>query len=158
MVTLRRPSFSRAVFTGSAAATAYLLAQAVDRHVVPSGYDDLVLWGGFLSRRRGRQRLLGAGAHYSLGIALAAAYDAALPSLPAIPGPLLGILFTQVENAVLYPGVPILNAIHPEVRSGSLPSLWTWQFFWLEAWRHLAYGAVLGALTPAGRLVRERPI
>lgn len=47
MVTLRRPSFSRAVFTGSAAATAYLLAQAVDRHVVPSGYDDLVLWEGF---------------------------------------------------------------------------------------------------------------
>jgi hypothetical protein len=55
-------------------------------------------------------------------------------------------VFVQVENALFYPGVPLLNAIHPEVRSGRLPTLLTWRYFWVEIVRHVAFGATLGAL------------
>jgi hypothetical protein len=143
-VTLRRPSLSRSARAGIAGSVAYLLAQAVDRRLAPNRYDDLVLWGGFLTRDPRRQRLTGAAIHFSLGIALAAAYDALWPLLPGRSGVVRGVVFVQMENALLYPGVPLLNAIHPSVRSGELPSLLTWRYFWVEVARHAAFGAVLG--------------
>lgn len=143
---LTRPSLRRTVVTGSLASAAYLGAQALDRRVAPNEYDDLVLWGGFLSRRRRWQRALGLVVHFSLGITLAAVYESVRLPLPPMPGWFQGVLFAQVENALLYPGVPVLNAIHPEVRRGRLPSLLTWKYFLVEAFRHAAYGVVLGTL------------
>jgi hypothetical protein len=134
---------------GSLAAAAYLAEQTADMKLVSNRYDDLVLWGGFFSRQPARQRLIGGTIHLTLGIGLAAAYQASLPLLPAWPGWLRGVAFAQAENAVLYPGVPVLNALHPSVRSGRLPSLLTWRYYWVEIVRHVAYGVVLGALTPS---------
>ncbi|GAC1445621.1 MAG: hypothetical protein NVSMB52_07380 [Chloroflexota bacterium] len=145
---LRPPPLATAAFAGSLAATAYLVEQALDRRLLPNAYDDLLLWGGLLSRNPRRQKLLGLTAHYVLGILLAAAYGALLPTMPKAPGWVRGLIFVQIENSVLYPGVPVLNAIHPDVGTGTLPSLWTWRFFWVEVLRHAAFGAVLGALTP----------
>jgi hypothetical protein len=138
-------AWGRAVAAGSAASGAYLLAQALDRRLVPNGYDDLILSGGLISRDPTRRRVLGLLAHCTLGIALAAAYDATRPLFPRLAGPVRGLLFAQAENLILYPGVPLLNAMHPAVRSGDLPSLLTWRYFWIEIWRHAAYGLVLGA-------------
>jgi hypothetical protein len=131
---------------GGIAGTAYLAEMALDRRVAPNRYDDLILWGGFLTRHPMRQRLIGAAIHYSLSVALAAAYSMVAPFLPRWPGWVRGLLFVQVENALLYPGVPILDAIHPEVRSGRMPSLLTWRYFWVEIARHVAFGVTLGAL------------
>jgi hypothetical protein len=141
-----RPSVCRITMVGGIAGTAYLAEMALDMRVASNGYDDLILLGGFLTRQPVRQRLIGAGIHYSLSVALAAAYTAFAPFLPAWPGWVRGLLFVQVENALLYPGVPVLNAIHPEVRAGRMPSLITWRYFWVEIVRHVAFGATLGAL------------
>lgn len=131
---------------GSAAATAYLAGQATDRRLITNDYDDLLLWGGLLSRDPRRRRRIGLLVHYTLGVALALAYQVALPALPPLPGWLRGLLFAQAENTILYPGVIVLNAIHPDVPAGRLPSLLTWRYFWVESVRHAAYGIVLGAL------------
>lgn len=147
---LARPSIRESVLAGGVAATAYLAEMARDMRLVPNSYDDLVLWGGFLSRDPRRQRLLGAVVHYGLGIGLAAVYQAILPALPRLPGWLRGLIFAQAENTLSFPAVAVIDAIHPSVRSGELPPLFTWRYFWLEALRHAAYGAALGS-------VRGRP-
>ncbi len=143
---LIRPSLRRSAVIGGIAGTAYLTEMALDMRVASNRYDDLVLWGGFVTRDRARQRLLGAAIHYLLSIALAAAYCTLSPLLPGWPGWVRGVAFVQIENALLYPSVPVLNALHPEVRSGRLPSLLTWRYFWVEIARHVAFGATLGAL------------
>lgn len=143
---LARPSMRRSAVVGGIAGTAYLAEMALDQRLASNRYDDLVLWGGFLTAHPKQQRILGASIHYTLSVALTAAYAAIMPLLPAWPAWLRGLLFVQVENAFLYPGVPVLNAIHPEVRSGRLPSLLTWRYFWVEIARHAAFGATMGAL------------
>lgn len=142
-----RPSLRRSALVGGMAGTAYLAEMALDMRLASNRYDDLVLWGGFVTRDRVRQRLIGLVTHYLLSTALAAAYGVLLPLLPRWPGWLRGVVFVQVENALLYPGVPALNAWHPEVRAGRLPSLLTWRYFWVEIARHVAFGATLGALS-----------
>jgi hypothetical protein len=145
---LVRPSLRRSALVGGIAGTAYLAEMALDMRVASNRYDDLVLWGGFVTPHRFRQRILGAGIHYVLSIALAATYGTLAPILPAWPGWMRGMAFVQVENALLYPGVPVLDAVHPEVRSGRFPSLLTWRYFWVEIARHVAFGITLGALLP----------
>ncbi len=134
------------MLAGGLAGTAYLAEMALDMRIASNRYDDLVLWGGFAVRGTGRQRLVGGIFHYTLSIAVAGVYMALAGVLPRWPGWLRGLLFIQVENAVLYPGVPILQSLHPEVRSGRLPSLLTWRYFWVEIARHAAFGAVLGVI------------
>lgn len=141
---LARPSFRRSIITGGLASVAYLVEQVLDRRLIPNDYDDLVLWGGFLTRDPLRQRLIGSAVHFTLGTALAAAYEAALPLLPSWPGPLKGLLFVQAENATLYPGVPVIDAVHPSVRLAEMPSLLTWRYFVVELLRHTAFGLTLG--------------
>lgn len=148
---LARPAPLRTVVTGLAAGGAYLLAQAMDRRLSGNGYDDLMLWGGFVTPHPTRQRFVGLTVHGALSITLAAAYAALQPSLPRWPRWLRGMAFVQAENALLYPGVPLINAVHPSVRSGALPSLLTWRYGGVEVARHAAYGMVLGLLTPEDR-------
>lgn len=161
---LSRSALRDGILPGVGASAAYLLEQELDRRVVSNRYDDLLLWGGFLSRTPARQRIYGLMVHCFLGIGLAGAFslvDARIsllaktsrpPSIAAVlrryaamPLWARGLLFAQAENALLYPGVPLLNGLHPEVRTGRLPSLLTWRYFWVEVARHAAYGAVLGA-------------
>lgn len=114
--------------------------------ITDNRYDDLILWGGFLSRVPFRQRLLGAIAHYGVGSALAAVYQMLQPALPGGPGWLRGALFAQIESAVLFLTLVPMNAIHPAVRRGEIPPMWGLRYFWLEVVRHLAYGIALGLL------------
>lgn len=147
-VTPVRPALGSVLLAGGVASSGFLVTQAVDQRLTGGGYDDLLLWGGLLSRDPARQRLLGAGVHFALGVALAAIYDALLPLLPDLPGPVRGMLFAQVENTLAYPGVPWINRRHPEVRSGRLASLTSPRYWLLETIRHAVYGALLGTLLP----------
>ena len=141
---LERPSLRRSAVTGGLASAAYLAEQALDRRLLRNEYDDLVLWGGFLSRNPARQRLVGLLTHFTLGTLLAAAYEAALPLFPPWSGPLKGLLFVQAENTLLYPGVPVINRVHPSVRLGEMPSLLTMRYLAVEVLRHAAFGLILG--------------
>src|SRR5947209_14992663 len=119
-----KPSLRTSLLAGSAASSAYLGAMAIDMWLTGNRYDDLILWGGFLSRNTRRQRLLGALAHYSVGTGLAAAYQMVRPLLPSGPGWLRGALFAQAESALLFPTLIPMNAVHPAVRRGELPHMW----------------------------------
>lgn len=147
---IARALHPRAVAAGLLASIAYLLEQWLDRRLVPNLYDDLVLWGGLFSRSPRRQRLLGLGIHLSLGMALAGIYQGTSLPIPRWPGWLRGLLFVQLENAILYPGVPLLNAVHPAVRRGELPSLVTRRYALVEVLRHAAFGVVLGVVARRG--------
>lgn len=136
-------------FPGLAASAAYLAEMALDMRLTGNRYDDLVLLGGFLSFHPRRQRLLGLAIHCGIGLSLARAYRWLAPALPRAPAPLQGLLFIQVENFLTFPGVVLGDAVHPAVRSGQLPRLSTWQYFWVETARHAAYGVVLGAVNAA---------
>lgn len=145
---LVRPPLRTVLPAGIVASLGYLIAQTVDERVLRSGYDDVILWGGLLSRDPRRQRLLGLTVHFSLGLSLAAAYVAVLPGLPDLPGPIRGLLFAEAENTLAYPCVPLINRVHPEVRSNRLPSLTTWRYWAVETFRHAVYGLLLGAIAP----------
>lgn len=135
----------RSLLPGLLASTAYLAEMAVDLRAFRTGYDDLVLWGGFLSRHPRRQRVFGALGHYTLGTGLAVTYGLLLPGLPEGPGWLKGLLFAETEHLLTFPSVALGDRVHPAVRAGRLPRLATWWYFWIETARHAAYGVVLGA-------------
>lgn len=153
-VRLRWPSPRRVLPAGTAASAAYLAEQALDRKLLPNRYDDLVLWGGLIARHPRRQRMLGLAIHWCVGLSLAAAFDALEPSMPRLPRWIAGAVFVQLENTALFPSVALINRVHPAVRRGQLPSLWTWTYFWVEVARHLAYGVTLGLFpqAPSGRM------
>jgi hypothetical protein len=140
------PPLSRVLFTSFIASTAYLGMMMIDMRVTRNRYNDLVFWGGYGSRVPRRQRIIGIALIYTVGSVVTAVYGALLPLLPRWPGWLLGACFVQTENIVRFPTVVPMNAVHPSVRSGELPPLWTWRYFWLEADRHIAFGLVLGLL------------
>jgi hypothetical protein len=64
-----------------------------------------------------------------------------------IPGPpwLKGILFANVENAILYP-ITVLEDRHPAIRDGQVDRYFNWPAFWQSVPRHVAYGVVVGSL------------
>jgi hypothetical protein len=144
---LVRPSLRRAIPESVPASTAYLLAMALDRRLTGNRYDDVVLWGDLLSRDPRRQRLVGIAVHFSVGVAVAMAYQMLRPVLPRLPGWLLGLLFLQLENAVTFPTVIWADTNHPASRSGKLPRLWSGEYFAASAARHAAYGLVLGMVS-----------
>lgn len=147
-----KPSLRRSLLPGAAASVAYLVEQAIDRRLLHNDYDDLVLWGGVVSADRRLQRSLGLLGHFTAGITLALVYGSIRVTRPSLPGWLRGLCFVQTENTLLFPAVALMTAVHPAVRRGTLPPLWTWRYFWVEVLRHAAYGVVLGAATPDATL------
>jgi len=105
-LSLARPSLRRSAVVGGVAGTAYLAAMATDLWLTGNRYDDLMLWGGLLSRHSVRGRVLGALAHYGLSIGLVATYQAVLPSLPAAPGWLRRIWCSTQASRCFRPPTP----------------------------------------------------
>jgi len=134
-----------AASAGVAAATAYLAAMAVDLVLIDHNADDLVFLGGpFVGRRHAWAKPVGAMVHVANGINLGVAYAAVGERW--LPGPpwWRGVVFANVENAVLYPLTVLTDRRHPAVRDGRLDPYWTRPAFLQSVLRHVAYGAVLG--------------
>ena len=146
---LTRPSWSRSVLVGAAASSAYLAEMAIDMRVTANRYDDRILLGGFFSRDSKGQKLIGTLIHYSVGVAVAAVYQAVRPSLPRVPKWLRAQIFIHLENTLSFPSVALADRIHPAVKDGTLPKLLTWQYYWIVSARHAAYGVVLDVLGEA---------
>ena len=63
-----------------------------------------------------------------------------------------GLAIAELENALLWPGMAIVDRLHPDRRSGAWPPLVrNGRVFAYEATLHALFGVVLGAL-----LERER--
>jgi hypothetical protein len=124
---------------------------AIDLRSIGRRYDDVTLWGDLLTANPRLQRPVGLAVHLSIGTALAGIYQALLPALPRVPGPLLGLIFCQIESAATFPSVLWADSHHPAVASGKLARLWSREYFLAEAARHAAYGVVLGLLSERRR-------
>jgi len=98
------------------------------------------------TRRDPAWRIVGLGMHTFNSAALAVVYAGFARN--RLPGPplLRGFLLGQIENAVLWPLVPlIIDRYHPAIRSGDLPAFGTPTYAVQSLLRHVAYGAALGA-------------
>jgi len=57
------------------------------------------------------------------------------------------VVAAQVENAILWPGMAVADRVHPDVRSGRWPRLFSDRGTIVqEIGGHLVFGVVLGAL------------
>jgi hypothetical protein len=67
---------------------------------------------------------------------------------PRLCGPywLRGLFTFQAENAGTWPLVLLIDRYHPAVKAGAMAPLTRPIYFVQAAWRHLAFGVVLGAL------------
>lgn len=136
---------------GFGGAVAYLAAQELDRRVADPRSDDLILLGGLVTDRAVVWRPLGLVMHLLAGVAFAQAFQSL--AAPRLPGPywLRGVLAAQIENTILFPLLYPIERFHPAVKSGALVSLTGPTYLARSVWRHLALGAVLGALLTPSR-------
>ena len=137
----------RAVLAGLAGAAAYLAEQSLDLALLRFPGDDLKLLGMIATRRDPAWRVAGVAMHAANGAAVGLVYAALardrLPGAPAVRG----LLLAQVENAILWPVIPlIIDRYHPAIRASRLPRLATPAYAVQSVLRHAAYGAVLGAV------------
>lgn len=137
----------RAAAAGVAGALAYLGAQEIDRRIVNPRSNDLVLIGGiFTSSRSITRGLLGLALHVLGGVSLGLAFEAFVARRLCGPYWLRGIVMVQVESAMVFPAVLLFDRTHPAVKSGELAPLARPVYFAQQVWRHLALGAVIGAV------------
>jgi hypothetical protein len=134
----------RGALAGIAAAAAWALAEpaAARAFRTPAGYSDLRLLGALLTRDGERWRSVGLAAHVANGAVFGALFTAA-----GGRGWKLGFAAAQMENLVLWPGMAVVDRLHPDRRSGAWPPLLTnGRVFAYEAAVHALFGVVLGTL------------
>ena len=131
---------------GLAGAVAYLLAQQVDRRIANPRSNDLVLLGGPFTGRPRRRLLVGLVLHLLGGVSMGLFFERYARERLWGPTWLRGIVLVQAENATLFPLVWGMDRAHPAVTSGDLAPMWNAAYFVQQAWRHLALGAVMGAV------------
>jgi hypothetical protein len=140
----------KATRAGAAGALAYLAEMAVDLPLLDCPTNDLMLLGRPFTANRRVWPLLGAALHVGNGIALAQVYGLFGRRLPGLPW-LRGILFTLLENALLWGLVPVFDRVHPAIRAGELPRMNRPIPLLQQILRHIAYGAALGVVYGDGR-------
>jgi hypothetical protein len=116
----------------------------------PAGYSDVRMLGGLLTRDSG-WRAVGLGAHVVNGGLFGAAFVRA-----GGRGWRQGLAAAEVENALLWPAMAVVDRLHPDRRSGAWPRLVTnGRVLGYEVAVHALFGAVLGALVGSGQRSRE---
>lgn len=136
----------RAALAGTAAAAAWVAAEPVARRIFGTEYSDVRLLGAPMARRR--WRAAGTALHLANGAAAGVAFRRL-----GLRGWKAGVVAAELENALLWPGMAVVDRFHPDRRSGAWPPLLrNPRVFGQEALVHAIFGAVLGAL------VRERPV
>jgi hypothetical protein len=134
----------RGALAGMAAAAAWAAAgPAVARLVgTPAGYSDVGLLGALLIEDGARQRAAGLATHLVNGALFGAIFARA-----GGHGWKQGVAAAQVENLALWPGMALIDRVHPLRRSGAWPPLASnGRVFAYEATVHALFGVVLGAL------------
>jgi hypothetical protein len=128
---------------GALAAAVWAAQQPLDKRVFGSSYDDVELLGK-LATRDSAWPAAGLALHLQNGAVFGALYANVRPFLPG-PAVLRGVVAALVEHASLWPVVRLTDGRHPASRE--LPKLSGNRRALAQAtWRHLLFGAVLGAL------------
>jgi hypothetical protein len=134
----------RGALAGIAAAAVWAAAEPATARAfrTPAGYSDLRLLGALLTRDGERWHSAGLAAHVANGAVFGALFTAA-----GGRGWKQGLAAAQVENLALWPGMAVIDRLHPDRRSGAWPPLLTnGRVFAYEAAVHALFGVVLGTL------------
>lgn len=135
----------RGILAGIAGAAVWAAAEPLLGRLLGTPYSDARLLGGLVAEGP-HWRPVGIAAHCANGAVFGAAFERL-----GGHGVRRGIAAAEVENALLWPGMAIIDRVHPDRRSGAWPPLLgSGRVFAYEAATHALFGAVLGAL------VRER--
>src|SRR4051794_32641473 len=137
---------SRVASAGLAAGTAYLASMWADNKLSSQRFNDLKLVGQAFTTKSPAWVIQGLLVHYGFSMVVAFLY--ASWGVLHMPGPrwLKGVLFLQLENAILYPGAGLLLPLHAGVKSGQVPSLFERKVIQGQLLRHVAFGLALGAI------------
>jgi hypothetical protein len=121
------------------AAAAWAAAEPALRRVFRTPYTDVRLLGAPISRRH--WRLAGTAVHLANGAAAGIGFRRlGLRGWKAVAA-------AQVESAVLWPGMAVVDRFHPDRRSGDWPPLLrNPRVFAQEVAAHAVFGGVFGAL------------
>lgn len=105
----------------------------------PPGYSDVRLLGAAVTRGRA-WRPVGLALHLGNGAFFGAVFERL-----GGRGVGEGVLAAQAENLALWPGMAVVDELHPDRRSGAWPPLLAnGRVFAYEAALHAIFGAVLG--------------
>jgi hypothetical protein len=146
----RKPDVRERALAGATAGViavgVFMLEQEMDLRLFRHNADDLAMLGRLLTRDATWIRPIGFGLHLVYGAAAGVAY--AVLAQDRLPGPpwARGTIAALIENMTVYP-LALLEDHHPGVREGSIASYRTPAAFVQAAFRHIAFGAVLGVLT-----------
>ncbi len=137
-------ALARIGLSGALAGVAYLVAQEVDLKVTGNKVDDRVLLAGVAPLSAAKSRQLGTVLHLINSVVASVVYAALFRRHLRGPSWWRGIVFANVENALLY-ALTLMEDFHPAIRDGRLDSYQSWTAFLQGVWRHIWFGAVLGA-------------
>ncbi len=126
---------------GVVAAAGWALSEPVLGAIFRTPYSDVRLLGRVVTRRRGWPA-----AGLAVHLANGAVFGAAFARL-GLRGTRQGVAAAQVENLLVWPGMLVLDRIHPDRRSGAWPPLFTdRRVAGYEIAAHALFGALLGRL------------
>jgi hypothetical protein len=130
----------RGAAAGAAAAAAWAAVEPLAARVLRTDYTDVRLLGRMASER-----------HWAAaGLAIHAANGAAFGAVFALAGargPRAGLAWAAAETVATWPGMAVLDRIHPDRRSGRWPRLLTdRRVFAQEAAVHALFGLLLGLM------------
>ena len=133
----------RAAGAGMAAAATWVAVEPVFRRAFGGPHRELRLVGRMLAPERAWLPV-GAAVHLANGAMFGIAFDRL-----GGRGVRAAVIAAQVENAVLWPTMLIVDRLHPDVRSGAWPKLaGNRAVVAQELAGHAVFGVVLGALLP----------
>lgn len=130
-----------AALAGTTAAAVWIAVEPATRRLTGGAHRELRLISGTIAGEHGSDAL-----GWAVHLANGAAFGVAFRRLGG-RGIRRAVLAAQAENAVLWPGMAIVDRIHPDVRSGRWPKLFSDRgTIAQEIASHVVFGAVLGAL------------
>jgi hypothetical protein len=133
-----------AALAGATAAAVWIAAEPIARRLAGGSHRELRLVSGLLAGGRGGNAL-----GWAVHLANGAAFGVAFNRLGG-RGVRQAVIAAQAENAILWPGMAVVDRVHPDVRSGRWPRLLTDRGAILqEIGGHLVFGVVLGTLVRA---------
>jgi hypothetical protein len=131
----------RGALAGAAAAVAWRACDPLLKRVFGTSYADAELAGPFLTRGP-LQPLVNVAAHTAAGAGFGHLFERF-----GGRGVRQGVVAALVENTVLWPGMIVLDRVHPARRDGTWPPLFANpRVFAQSTAGHALFGAVLGLL------------
>jgi len=130
-----------AAIAGATAAAVWIASEPIMRRLVGGTHRELRLISGTLAGDRGRD-----GLGWAVHLVNGAAFGVAFRRLGG-RGVRDAVVAAQVENAILWPGMAVVDHIHPDICSGRWPRLFSDRgTIAQEIAGHVVFGVVLGAL------------